>query len=178
MPKKTHTHTHTCTQVTGCLWIRTLHSMIFTPISSMPFPWTLSNTLKCVRVCPCPSGTAMTEVAGSGKWANQRCAAPYFLSRMASIPRQFNQGCQRNCTNPFSWYFNSSLFTQAFGHLHQVKFNTVDDLFNASEMETQFHKWEKWSNYRSVVTYCQSVCGQAAFSKAPKRRRICCINVR
>ncbi|CAB1425271.1 unnamed protein product [Pleuronectes platessa] len=39
-----------------------------------------------------PSGTAMTEVVGSGIPANQRRAAPCFLSRMASIPQQSKQG--------------------------------------------------------------------------------------
>lgn len=44
-------------------------------------------------VCPGLSGTVVTEVSGSGRPANQRCAAPYFLSRMASIPQESNWGC-------------------------------------------------------------------------------------
>lgn len=49
---------------------------------------------ECICVCPSPSGTSMTEVVGSGKLANQKSAAPRFLSWMANIPQLPSSGCQ------------------------------------------------------------------------------------
>lgn len=100
-------------------------------------------TYSKVCVCPYPTGTAMTEVAGSGKPANQRCAAPYFLSQMASIPLQFNQRCQRNCTNPevdtlIALYLHRLLATYI-----KLNLSLLMSFFNATENGETVSQMEK-----------------------------------
>lgn len=69
------------------------------------------HILLCVCVCvPAPVGQLWLRSLGHGSWPIRDEPLPISCPRMACIPQQSDQGCQRNCTESSLSYFHRSLF--------------------------------------------------------------------
>lgn len=122
--------------------------------SRLSLPWTLSHTLKCVCVCVSvpqwdshDRGWRVRET-GQSEMCRSLLPVPSGEHSPAVQPRMSEELHKSS-----SWYFKSSVFTQAARHRHQVKFNAVDVFFffffNGTEngdtilqMEKMWH-WEQ-----------------------------------
>lgn len=123
-----------------CHW--TIILSFISPISSL-----LSHTLKrCVCVCV---SLPQRDSHDRGRWvrkktpANQRCAAPCFLSRMVSIPQQCDRGCQRNCTNPPVETLIALCLHRLLPTYIKLNLTLPMSFLMALRKETQFPKWKK-----------------------------------
>ncbi len=119
----------------------------------------------------------MTEVAGSQKPANQRCAAPCFLSQTASIPQQFSQRCRRNCTNPevdtlIALYLHRLLATYI-----KLNLSLLMSFLMGQRMEEQFRKWKNVCGQVSLLCgSCYEFFGQNLASSSKKLLRFDMLN--
>lgn len=147
--------------------------------SILSFPWTLSHTLKCMCLCVCVS-LPQWDSHDRGRWVretgqSEMCRSPFPVPNGKHSPA-VQPRMSEELHKSFSWYFNSSLFTQAAGRLHQVKLNTVDVLFTATENGLKWKICDTESNCRPVVKYC-NLCVARLVSKLQRLNVTHCIDV-
>lgn len=107
-----------------CHWTRIwLFTIAHIPISC------LSHSLKCVSVCVCvaaPVGQPWPRSQGQRERQPIRDVPLPVSSPNGERSPAVRPGMSEELHKSFSWYFNSSVFTQAASHLHEVKFSAAN----------------------------------------------------
>jgi len=129
----------------------------FHPLGLLPG---LCHILVCVCVCPGPSGTAMTEVAGSRETVqSEMCRSPFPVPNGKHSPGSPTKDVWGSAQSP-----QRSLFTPDT----QVKRNDGDVFFRMKKRKRKRHDTK--TDRRPVFVFCESVCGPGGSSQAPTLR--------